>query len=472
MSTFAQAVARHNNQTTTENGMVALKSSLNACVDLFFNIGASRGKDISNQFFAALAEDRDMALRCLLWARDAREGAGERQIFRDMLVNLELKDEAALLDIFHMIPEMGRWDDMLVFKTKLWQQNAYQVIGEALLAGNGLCAKWMPRKGQVAVELRSYLGWTPKFYRKTLVELSNTVEQKMCAKEWNSIEFGKLPSLASARYQKAFTRNAPEAYAAYKAALVKGEAKINAGAVYPYDVLKSTYYGDQTVSQAQWDALPNWLQDGTGILPVVDVSGSMITPVGGSGTLTCMDVAISLGLYIADKQTGPFGGLAVSFTDEAEIVQLNKTDTLSQKRAALTRHVGYSTNIEAVFRNVLKVAVNGNVAPADMPKYIVMFSDMQFDSGQVNGRSAGSFEMAQRLFNEKGYELPKLIYWNLNARGNNTPVEFNQQGVALVSGFSPALMQSILGAKNVTPADLMAEALMKPRYDYTAKAVS
>jgi uncharacterized protein DUF2828 len=185
--------------------------------------------------------------------------------------------------------------------------------------------------------------------------------------------------------------------------------------------------------------------------------------------LSCMDVALSLGLYIADKQQGPFHGVFVSFTDQAEVGVLKDTDTLLQKKISMSRHVGYSTNVEAVFKSVLKLAKQGNVAAEDMPKFILMLSDMQFDGGQVGGRSVGSFQMAQSLFEQAGYTLPKLIYWNLNARGDNTPVEFNQQGVALVSGFSPAIMQSILGAKNVTPADIMRETLMKDRYDFSQK---
>ena len=469
MSTFAQAVARHNNGTFTENGMPALKSSLNACVDLFFSAGASRGKDITIPFFTALAEDRDTALRMLLWLRDVRGGAGERQLFRDLLVQLEAKDEAALLDIFHLIPEMGRWDDLFVFRTKVWQDAAFQFVGEALLDGNGLAAKWTPRKGDVAVAFRKFLGWSPKFYRKSLVELSNTVEQKMCANKWNEIEFGKLPSLASARYQKAFLKRAPEAYAAYKAALVKGEAKINAEGVYPYDILKSTHFGDAAVAEAQWKALPNWLTEGQGILPMIDVSGSMGVAAGGSGSLSCMDVAISLGVYIADKQQGPFHGAWLSFSSHPTIGFLNDAWPLSQKFSATRQGAGYTTDIQGAFNELLRVAQNHNVAPADMPKYIVVLSDMQFDDGQVDGRSAGVFTMAKSMYEAAGYELPTLVFWNLNARGNNTPVEFNELGVAMVSGFSPSIMQSILGAKQVSPVDIMNETLQKPRYDYTQR---
>lgn len=467
MSSFRNAVTQAANQTRTENGMPALKSSLNANVDLFFSIGASRGKDITAQFDAALQEDPEMAVRNLLWARDVRGGAGERAQFRALLKHLEAKHRDDLLErIVPLVPELGRWDDLLIFSTQQWQEKAYSFIFQALASGDNLCAKWMPRKGPQAVAMTKFFQITPKQYRKGLVALSNTVEQKMCARQWDQIEFGKLPSVASARYQKAFGKRCGERYNAYKSALVKGTAKINAGAVYPYDVLKSAERGDEVVAQAQWDALPNFLQDGHGILPVVDVSGSMGCTVGGSDNLTCMDVATSLGLYIADKQQGPFAGVFVFFTDRAEVGTLTKGHSLRQKKAALMSRVGYSTNIQAVFRSVLDVARKGKVAPEDMPKYILMFSDMQFDGGQVHGRDVGSFEMAKRMFKDAGYELPKLIYWNLNARGNNTPVTYDQRGVALVSGFSPSLVKSVLGAKNVTPADIMRETLMNSRYDH------
>jgi hypothetical protein len=464
MTTFREAVVRKNNKTHTENGMKALKSSLNANVDLFFAIGASRGKDITQQFEAALLEDREMALRCLLWARDAREGSGERQIFRSMLQHLERIDNEALDAVLPLVAELGRWDDLLVFQTDQYKAKAFSLIAAGLEAGNSLCAKWMPRKGVTAVELRKFLGMTPKQYRKTLVTLSDTVEQRMCAKAWDSIEFGKLPSLASARYQKAFVRNCGEAYNKYKAALVKGEAKINAGAVYPYDITKSVAYGDQTVAEAQWKALPNWLTEGETILPMIDISGSMSVPAGGNANVSCMDVSISLGLYIAEKQQGPFHGMYLTYSAKPTLDVLKDTDSLKTKIAQLHRNGGYNTNIKAAFDEVLRVAKKNKVAQADMPKYIVIFSDMQFDSAQVNGRDVNAFKMAKQMYKDAGYEMPTIVYWNLNHRGNNTPVEYNDRGVALVSGFSPSLMRSILSAKQVTPIDIMRETLMKPRY--------
>ncbi len=464
MNSFVQGVIRQNNQTFTENGMPALKSTLNACVDLFFAIAASRGKDVIPAFTKALAEDREMALRMALWVRDIRDGQGERQIFRDILVYLEENDEQALASVFAKIPEMGRWDDLLVFKTLQWKNEAAAFISAALADGNGLCAKWMPRKGVKANELRSLLGWSPKFYRKTLVELSNTVEQLMCAGQWDAIQFGKLPSLAAARYQKAFGKRCPEAYAEYKASLVKGEAKINATGVYPYDIIKSLAYGDRVVAEAQWKALPNWLTEGNGIVPMIDVSGSMSCRAGDNPSLSCMDVAISLGMYISERQTGAFKNVYLTFHERPTLnIMSGKTlyDRFTEVRGA---NWGGSTNVEAGFRLILDTAIKSNTPQVEMPKYLVVLSDMQFNPSYMNG-SDTAFQMVRRAYEKAGYEMPTLVFWNLNDRGSNTPVEHNQNGVAMVSGFSPSLMQSILGAKTVTPYDVMAETLMKPRYD-------
>lgn len=463
--TFRNALTAVNNVTRTENGMTALKSSLNPVVDLFFAIGASRGRDITSMFNDALSHNRELALRCLLWARDAREGSGERQTFRTLIQHLEKTDDAALLHVLPLVPELGRWDDLLVLQTPQWKSFAYGMIGDALSKGNGLCAKWMPRKGAEANNLRNYFGLSPKQYRKGLVALSNTVEQKMCAKDWDSINFEQVPSVAAARYKRAFTRNAPVAYQAYANKVVAGTAKINASAIYPYDVLKDFQYGGGAkveLVEAQWKALPNWMSGDNKIIPMIDVSSSMsIAQV--AGTTNALQVAISLGLYIADKQEGDFKDMFLTFSNRA-VLDIAK-GTLYQKYQQIAgSQWDMSTNVEAGFDEILRVAKSRNVAPTDMPKFLLILSDMQFNS--ATGRSSDTaFTMAQRKYEAAGYELPKIIFWNLAARGNNTPVEFNQNGVALVSGYSPSLLQSILGAKNVSPEDIMLETLMKDRYN-------
>lgn len=315
---FAHAVQHTPVLAQTHNGGTTYLSSTDPVVDLFFMIGASRGKNINGAFEAALQYDMERTLRMLFWVRDIRQGAGERQTFRSLLKYLEDKHPSVLETLIHLVPEYGRWDDILEFSNGLTKSVAYNVIASALINRNALCAKWMPRKGKVARELREFMKMTPKQYRKTLVALSNTVETQMCAKEWSKINYSHVPSVAAAMYQKAFSKNDKDRYAAYRDALnskdpaVRSAVKINASAIFPHDVLKGLHRGDPGVAKAQWDALPNYLGDNK-IIPMVDVSGSMTSLIPG-GTISPLDVAVSLGLYCADKQTGAFKDMFLSFS--------------------------------------------------------------------------------------------------------------------------------------------------------------
>ena len=460
-ATFASAAKKTVSVRRTDNGMKTNDTSLNANVDLFFQIGASRGKDITATFERAYQEDRVTALRIVAWARDVRGGAGERSTFRNLLQFIEINHPQEMPMMINVGPAFGRWDDILELKTLMGKKLAFDLIKEHLLVNqDGLCAKWMPRKGDVAVELRKHLGLTPKGYRKTLVTLTKVVETAMCSGDWDNIEFGKLPSVASARYQKAFGRHAPEAYGAYKAALVKGEAKINAGAVYPYNVIQSLRTGDSAVAKAQWDALPNYIGDAL-VLPMCDVSGSMSCAVGGNQNLTCMDICISLGLYLADKNTGPFKDCFLTFSDNSKIEVL-RGDIVAKYAQLAHADWGMSTNLHAAFDEILKVATKNQVAEADMPKFVLILSDMQFNACVRHDDSA--IEMIRRKYAASGYELPNVIFWQLNAKAGQSPVTINDKGTALISGFSPAIMTSVLKAENVTPIDIMLTTVNQERY--------
>lgn len=474
-----------NDQALTANGGRTNASSLNKNVDFFFLAGASRGKDITPQFLAAYHEDWETALRILQWTRDVRGGAGERETFRTLFRALvtESAGGPAVRRLLGKVSELGRWDDLLVaFDTEL-ERDALALIAEALVKDrNGLCAKWMPRKGEKANKIRRYLQLTPKSYRKLLVELSNTVEQKMCAKDWDAIEYGKLPSLASARYQKAFWRNDEDRYAAYVSALEKGEEKINAGAVYPYDIVKSLRFGNETVSNEQWKALPDYL-DGSdeSILPVVDVSGSMSCPVGGrrKSSVTCMDVAVSLGLYLSERNEGVFKDTFITFSGSPEMVTVK--GTLKQRMEQMMRSGwAMNTNIQAVFETILAAAVKHKVPETGMPTMLLILSDMEFDHCVTVGRPqtdryawsrstnesevVTAMEMIEQKYAEAGYKVPQIVFWNLNGRAGNVPVEYNKAGAALVSGFSPALMTSLLGGEEMTPQAIMLKTVYKDRY--------
>ena len=461
MNAFVEAVKSVPKTVRTENGMKTFDSSKSNLVDLFFSIGASRGKDLSTEFARALAQDETTALRLLMWARDVRGGAGEREVVRKILLNLEKTNPEALARILPHLTEFGRWDDLLIFKTKEVKAKAFTLIGDALRAKNGLAAKWMPRQGALAAEIRTFFGMSPKFYRKSLVELSKTVEQNMCAQDWTNINYSHVPSLAAARYQKAFKKHDAVGYDAYKAKLVTGEAKVNAAAVYPYDVIKGHKHGgDATVMQAQWDALPNYIGDEL-VLPMCDVSGSMSCPVGGNANLTCMDVCVSLGLYLADKNTGPFKDMFLTFSAKSKIEILK--GNLVSKLAQLQRSDwDMNTNLNAAFDEVLRVAKAGKVDASDMPKYILIMSDMQFDQCARHDDSA--MQMIERKYAEAGYTVPNIVFWNLNAKAGQSPVKFDKKGTALVSGFSPAILQSILAAEDLDPTSVMMQTLNSDRY--------
>lgn len=476
MNTFVSAV--QNQSARTANGMRARKSTANACVDLFFKIGASRGKDITKDFVAAYAENPEVALRIAQWVRDVRGGAGERDIFRQILKYLDKHNPNDAARLLVKVPEIGRWDDIFVVENKDNRRKAFTMLGDALREKNGLAAKWTPRKGELAVEIRNFFGISPKFYRKSLVELTSVVESQMCSKQWDVINFSHVPSLAHSRYKKAFFRNTQE-YAKYVAELTKDpkdrtvQVKINAGAVYPYDVLKgvigayrSNYNATELgAMQAQWDALENFIGDAN-VLPLVDVSDSMTCPAGGCNSqskTTCLDVAVSLGLYCADKNTGKFKDTFLTFSGYPELLHL-KGNIVQKVQQMVSSNWGMNTDLVKAMDKILKVAKEGNIPQEEMPEMLLIMSDMQFDACARFDDSA--MKMIARKFEAAGYELPKIVFWNLNA-ADNVPVKYDASNVALISGFSPQIMVSVLGGdtEKFTPEAIMMKAISVPRYD-------
>lgn len=456
----------------TANGMKARATSASSVLDFFSKAGSSRGKDLSKDFFHAVTEDKDLAIRALLWTRDIRGGAGERKQFRDILQRLEGIDPNLASKIMHKIPELGRWDDLFTYTEYNNRREAFSMIANALADGNGLCAKWMPRKGSIAVELTKFLGLSPKAYRKLIVGLTQVVETQMCAKEWEEINFSHVPSVASARYQKAFGRNASEAYSKYITELKKPaserdpKVKINASAVYPYDVVKSVVTGNAAVADEQWKALPNYVGNAR-IMPMVDVSGSMGSiRYSYKGIVQPIDVAISLGLYLSEKNTSDFKDMFLTFSARPKLEILK--GTLSQRVAQLEKaHWDMNTNLHTAFDEILKIAVKGRVPAADMPEMLLILSDMQFDACTRFDDSAQ--EMIKRKYQAAGYSVPKIVFWNLNSSYGNTPVRFDDRGVCHVSGFSPTIMKSVLSVKELedfTPYNVMLKTLTDSRYDY------
>ncbi|MNH59505.1 hypothetical protein D3C73_113450 [compost metagenome] len=462
------------NMTRTTNGMAAQKSSFNANVDLFAKIGSARGLDLSAQFRKAYNEDADLAVRQLLWVRDIRGGAGERQTFRSLMNQVVREtDINVAARIVAKIPEVGRWDDLweLIGLSETLDFIITEIVAQALLDGNGLCAKWMPREGKKHYKFfLKQFELTERNYRKMIVKLSKTVEQMMCAKQWNQIDFSKLPSVASKNYQRAFKRNAPEAYQEWIDGLATGKTKVNAGAIFPYDVLRGLNSGVQGVADAQWKALPDYLADSKeNLLGIVDVSGSMSSYYASKG-LTCMDVAVSLGMYVAERSKGIFKDQFITFHNNPTWVDLSDCKTLFERvRKTMGAPWGGSTNLEATFKLILSAAVKHKVPVADMPTKIILWSDMQFNAVDRGFQNNSAFEMIDRMYEAAGYKRPDIIFWNMNSAFGNLPVSFGVGGTAMVTGFSPAIMKSILAqteVPEVTPLSMMLDTLQVPRYDW------
>lgn len=471
-TTYKQAIENTPVTKLTENGMPTYESSLNAHTDLFFQYGALR-RDPARAvqlFAAAYRIDKILAVKIALYARDIRGGSGERGIFRAILQWLETQGEFEMLaQVIPHVPTFGRWDDLLVLTPQTRNTLCYPQIAKALRDNNGLCAKWMPRKGEIAVELRTHMNLSPKAYRKMLVTLTKVVESLMCAGQWDAIEYDHVPSVASKIYQKAFGRHSPTGYTLYKEKLVKGEAKVNADTLYPYDCIVAYRNGDPVVAAAQWDALPNFLGDNR-ILPVIDTSGSM-TWFQATTSCTGADVAQSLGLYCATKQTGAFKDIVFSFNTTPKAVVLDGATTFDKYQQMFSIPVGGSTNIQACFELILKIAKKNDVPASEMPAYIIIFSDMQFNSCTDDANETG-YEMIKRKFAEAGYDLPKVVFWNLDGRNRDVPVTFNQAGVALVSGFAPSIMTAILAGGTFTPVGIMMQAVGIDRYNVLGKPAS
>lgn len=485
MNSFVQKVNTDQVVGKTFNGAVSWNTTNSTVLNFFKAIG-QRGADLSKEFEQALNEDSKLAVRALLWSRDIRGGAGEREVFRKVFKSLQNGHLELVIRLIPHVAKYGRWDDLLVLSDPLARAAVFGEVKKALLEDkNGLCAKWMPRKGKVAAELRSFLGLTPKGYRKLLVNLTKVVETQMCAREWDAIVYDHVPSVAAARYQKTFYKHSPEAYKAYREGLTKvdpetgkTERKINASTLFPYDVIKSFWKGDKEVADATWEVLPDLLGDNS-IVPIVDTSGSMgsWSYYGQRGavksSVSPLEVAVSLGLYVASKQKGAFRGMWMNFSTNPKLFQFIGPLSLSNMFAQMERNFhdwDGSTNVDAAFDRILEVAVNGNIPQEEMPKMLVILSDMEFDQsvGSGYGRpKVTNFDRAKQRFASAGYKLPQVVFWNINGRAYNNPVQMHETGTALVSGFSPAVFKSVLSnnLENYTPYNVMLDTLKNDRYD-------
>ena len=498
-----------NNVSITENGMQGYKTTYHPLLDMNFKVTSYRNltnKDICNDIDKILAEkdDAKYLLKFLFMVRDAREGLGERRLFRVALkhllntTNFDNKREVITDLIRTQISNYGRFDDLFIFVDTEYEGVLIQTIKsqlksdyENMLANKSisLLAKWMPSENAssketktLATTIRKALGADSKTYRKTLSALRaylKVTETYTSANEWGKIDYNQVPSKANLKYKDAFLRHDEERRRDFLAALRVGvdkdgkEVKINSSVNFPHEIVSKYvntngwYYNLANYDEALEQLWKNLKQkDGLNNTIVVrDGSGSMTSRVG-SGNTTALDVSTALAIYCSERLNGTFKNKFITFSSQAQLVDLSRCQSLQSKLKTCLSHGDCSnTDIENVFNLILKTAVEGNIRPEDMPAQILIISDMEFDSGYCgfNG-DTNVFRNAQARYARAGYNLPKLVFWNVCSRTNTIPVKQNKNGVVLVSGFSVNTLNMVLNGKT-DPFLALVDELSTEKYD-------
>lgn len=504
MESLKETLNEDMNVSVTENGAVGYRTSGKELLDLNFSVTSLRNMtedQVRHRFEKAFYENKLLAIKWMFFARDARGGLGERRLFRIGLNFLQRSQPKFAKAVISLVPEYGRWDDLWeMLETPLKDdvikmvQNQLTLDLDNMLNNNpiSLLGKWMPSENtssgktkRLAKIMRTSLELTPRQYRKMLSKLRRylrVVETYMSSKEWNAIEYSQVPSRANLIYNAAFLRNDEERRREYLGKLEKGETKINSSVLFPHDIVhkysqSSGWYSrvkstDDIALEQMWKALPDYVKDAGNTICVADGSGSMTVKVGGT-QISALEVANALAIYFAERSFGQFKNNYITFSERPQLVDLSKGKSLREKIAiALTYNEVANTNIEAVFNLILQTAINKNMTQEELPKNILILSDMEFDSAQGYRRSINArlFKVIADNYAEHGYKLPRLVFWNINSRTGTIPVKENDLGVALVSGFSPAITKMVLSNKT-DPFECLLEQLNVERYDAVETAI-
>jgi len=484
----------------TENGAIGYKTSGKELLDINFAITSMRNMDenqIKEKYVKAYNEENMLAVKWLFYARDCRDGVGERRLFRICLDYLSKNHPEVARAVLSLIPEYGRWDDLFGLLEGELKDDVFNIIKNQLEEDKknmkenksiSLCAKWMPSINtsskttrKLAKILIKKMNYNDKKYRKMLSEMRSflkVVEVSMSAKKWSEIDYSAVPSRANLIYNKAFLKNDTERRKEFLEKLKKGETKINAQVLFPHDIVnkyENCNSVDDTLEEL-WKGLPDYVNGNGNTICVADSSGSMTDCATNNSTVTCMQVAFSLAVYFAERSSGRFKNKYITFSSSPSLIDLSGADTLKDKLKIIRSHCYYSnTNLEAVFKLILDFAVSNQLPQEELPSNILILSDMEFDSmvefGSYGRRGTEAFfTTMKRKFQEKGYLIPRLIFWNINSRSGTIPVRENGLGVALVSGFSPAVAKMVLSNKT-DPFDCLLEQLNSERYQAVEDAL-
>lgn len=494
------------NESVTENGAVGYRTTGKNLLDINFSVTSLRNRterEIIDKFVKAYYEDPMLAVKWLFYAGDVRGGIGERRLFKTCFKYLAENHKEIGEALLDLVPEYTRWDNILVLIGTPLENKMIDLIGTQLEEDVknmkskkpiSLLAKWLPSINTSSAETRAKARKiinglqvvSETEYRKTLSKLRaylKVVETYMSAKKWNKIDYAAVPSRANLIYNNAFLRNDEARRRSYLERLSRGETKINASVLFPHDIvhkyMNGRYYvkgTKDTALEELWKALPDYIKGAGNTICVADGSGSMSSCVGNTN-ITCLDVANALAIYFAERSSGEFKDKYITFSENPQLVDLSRGKTLRDKiEIALNYDEVANTNIEKVFDLILETAVKYHMNQEDMPKNILILSDMEFDScvsrggyrtngwlRTINRPTQKLFDVIGKKYEQLGYKLPRLVFWNICSRTGTVPVKENDLGVALVSGFSPAIMNMVLSSK-LDPFDCLVEQLNSERY--------
>jgi len=490
-----------NSYSVTENGALGFSTSGKKLLDLNFAVTSFRNKSdkaIEDAFAKAFYEDKLLALKWLFFARDREEGIGERRLFRVCLKWLAAEQPEIAKAVFNLAPFYGRFDDMwCLLDTDLKADVIAYVImqlddDKMNMANNkpiSLLAKWMPSSNASSKETKrlakiiyASLGMTEKHYRKTLSALRkylDVIEIKMSAKEWNGIDYNKVPSRANLIYNGAFLRNDEERRRAYLAALERGDknVKINGSVNFPHDIVHKYKSGHRTLKSLDttleqlWKELPDFVNGQGNTICVADGSGSMTSTIGGT-SVTALTVANALAIYFAEHSSGQFKDKYITFSSRPQFVDFSNAKTLREKISIAVRNNEIAnTNIKATFDLILKTAVDNNLSQDEIPANVLILSDCEFDSMVTGSRDKTLFRNIEQKWIDAGYKMPRCVFWNICSRTGTLPVNQHENfPVALVSGFSPAICKMVLSGE-LDPFKCLLEQLNSERYQIVEEAV-
>jgi len=459
----------------TQNGAVTHSTSLSKCLDLFFIAGASRNisdEDIEIAFAHARAENRHLAWRIALWARDCRGGAGEKRFFQVIgkYATKHYPEEWSWMSL--NIPDIGSWKDLFVIEEPNADLlNFLQTMLEEHPTAN-LLAKWFPRKGPWFVAMHKYCKWSPKQLRKYLVSKTNVVEHLICDNQLDLIDYSTVPSVAMNKYSSLFNRKDPIRFVKYLDDVKVGREKINASVLFPSDIVKQFYGGGNIYNpdnadamEAQWDFLPDYMLDSNErILPICDVSGSMTCHNG-----LPMIVSLALGLYVSERNKSIFKNAVVTFSQTPEMHYIQGDSLHDRLQNLISANWGFNTDLEATFDLILDSACRIAIPEDQMPTKLLIISDMEFD---IASRGGTNFDAIKQKYADVGYKMPEIIFWNVAGRMGNVPVNANESNVGLVSGFSPSILTTVLKGEIISPYQLMRDAVDTDKYIHMTKSLN